>query len=100
MRTQVRPQCRDPCRFRNLHEADFYLDFRGVPLKKVLRIAAGIGLILIGIVGLILPVMPGWIFIIPGLVILGEYFPPARRLVDWLKARFDDAREAALGKKS
>ena len=69
-------------------------------MRKVLRIAAGIGLILIGIVGLILPVMPGWVFIIPGLVILGDYFPPARRLVDWLKARFDAAREAAGMKKA
>jgi len=69
-------------------------------LKKVLRIASGIGFVTLGIVGLIVPVMPGWIFLIPGLVILGEYFPPARRLVDWLKARFDEARGAALGKKS
>ena len=69
-------------------------------MRKVLRIAAGIGLIIIGIIGLILPVMPGWVFIIPGLVILGDYFPPAKRLVDWLKARFDQAREAAGMKKA
>lgn len=69
-------------------------------MRKVLRIAAGIGLILVGIVGLILPIMPGWVFIIPGLVILGDYFPPAKRLVDWLKARFDQAREAAGMKKA
>jgi uncharacterized membrane protein YbaN (DUF454 family) len=61
-------------------------------LKKILRIAAGIGLILIGIVGLILPVMPGWVFIIPGLVILSEHFEWAKRLTDWLKAKFADAR--------
>ena len=69
-------------------------------MKKVLRIASGTVLVVIGIVGLILPVMPGWIFLIPGLVILGEYFPPAKRLVDWLKTRFEEARETALGKKS
>ena len=58
-------------------------------LRKVFRIAAGVGLILIGIVGLILPVMPGWVFIIPGLVILGDYFPPIKRLLDWAKAKLE-----------
>lgn len=69
-------------------------------MKKVLRIASGTALVLVGIVGLIVPVMPGWIFLIPGLLILGEDFPPAKRAADWLKARFEAAREAALGKKS
>lgn len=49
---------------------------------------------LVGIVGLILPVMPGWIFVIPGLLILGDYFPPIRRLVEWAKARFAEADQA------
>lgn len=47
-------------------------------------------MVLLGIAGLILPIMPGWIFLIPGLIILGDYFPPAKRLVDWLKARYGD----------
>lgn len=58
-------------------------------MKKPLQIAAGVGLILIGIVGLILPVMPGWVFIIPGLVMLAEHFPSVRRLVDWAKAKLE-----------
>jgi uncharacterized membrane protein YbaN (DUF454 family) len=57
--------------------------------RKIWRISAGVGLILIGIVGLILPVMPGWVFIIPGLVILGDYFPPIKRLLDWAKAKLE-----------
>jgi uncharacterized membrane protein YbaN (DUF454 family) len=64
-------------------------------LKKVLRIAAGVGLVLIGIVGLILPVMPGWVFIIPGLVILADHSPRIRRLLEWAKAKFEDARSAS-----
>jgi len=47
----------------------------------------GLGLVILGILGLILPVMPGWIFLIPGLLILAEYFWPIRRLVDWAKAK-------------
>ncbi|HSB14395.1 MAG TPA: PGPGW domain-containing protein [Bryobacteraceae bacterium] len=56
-------------------------------MRKVLRPILGVSLVLVGIVGLILPVMPGWIFVIPGLVILGDYFPPVRRLLDWAKAK-------------
>lgn len=60
--------------------------------RAILRIGAGIALILVGIVGLILPIMPGWIFIIPGLVILADYFRPVRRLVDWAKAKYEAAK--------
>ncbi|MEZ5402557.1 MAG: PGPGW domain-containing protein [Bryobacteraceae bacterium] len=42
---------------------------------------------LLGVAGLLLPIMPGWVFLIPGLVILADYFPPIRRLVDWAKAK-------------
>lgn len=52
-----------------------------------LRIIAGFGLVLLGILGLILPVMPGWIFLIPGLMILAERFPAVRRLLDWAKEK-------------
>ncbi len=41
----------------------------------------------LGIIGLILPVMPGWVFLIPGLVILSDYFTWARRLVVWAKRK-------------
>lgn len=63
-------------------------------MRKILRIATGVGFILIGIVGLIMPIMPGWIFIIPGLMILSEYSKTCARLLAWVKARFQDARQA------
>jgi uncharacterized membrane protein YbaN (DUF454 family) len=56
-------------------------------VKAAFRIASGIFLVLLGIIGLILPIMPGWIFLIPGLVILGDYFPPIKRLVEWAKRK-------------
>ena len=56
-------------------------------LKSALRIGLGIFLVLLGVLGLILPIMPGWVFLIPGLVILGEYFPPIQRLVEWAKRK-------------
>jgi hypothetical protein len=66
-------------------------------MKKIVKIGVGLGLILIGIIGLILPVMPGWAFIIPGLIILAEYFPVVRRLLDWAKFRIEDVRTRTGG---
>jgi uncharacterized membrane protein YbaN (DUF454 family) len=63
-------------------------------LRAILRIVSGIGLVIIGIIGLILPVMPGWIFLIPGLVILADYFPPVRRLLDWAKAKMESVKNS------
>lgn len=56
-------------------------------MRHALRVSLGIGLVLLGIAGLILPVMPGWVFLIPGLVILGDYFPPVKRLLHWAKEK-------------
>ncbi len=44
-------------------------------------------MVILGVLGLILPIMPGWIFLIPGLIILADYFPPIKRLVEWAKAK-------------
>ncbi|MBM3724961.1 MAG: hypothetical protein FJW40_06015 [Acidobacteria bacterium] len=60
-------------------------------MRKILRLLLGFGLVLLGIIGLIAPVMPGWVFLIPGLVILGDYFPPVKRLVDWAKEKYEVA---------
>lgn len=67
-----------------------------VVVRKTLRLFSGFALVLIGIVGLILPIMPGWIFVIPGLLILSEYFPPVKRLVEWAKRQ---AARATRGNK-
>jgi len=62
-------------------------------LKKILRLLTGIGLLLIGLAGLLLPILPGWLFIIPGLIILADYFPPIRRLVDWAKSKMEGLKK-------
>jgi len=54
---------------------------------KCLRIISGFLLVLVGIIGLIMPIMPGWIFLIPGLVILGEHFVWAKKLTEWAKRK-------------
>jgi hypothetical protein len=58
--------------------------------KNVFKIVSGIVLILIGLVGLVMPIMPGWVFIIPGLVILGEYFRPIKRLLHWARTKLEE----------
>jgi uncharacterized membrane protein YbaN (DUF454 family) len=56
-------------------------------LKKWIRISIGLVFIFLGILGALLPIIPGFVFLIPGLVILADYFPPARRILDWAKAK-------------
>jgi uncharacterized membrane protein YbaN (DUF454 family) len=58
--------------------------------KTVFRVILAICMILVGIVGLILPIMPGWVFIIPGLIILGDYFPPIRRLLALARRKLEE----------
>jgi uncharacterized membrane protein YbaN (DUF454 family) len=57
---------------------------------RILHFVSGIGLVILGIIGLILPIMPGWVFLIPGLIILADFFPPIHRLVQWGKSRMED----------
>lgn len=64
-------------------------------MRKIWRISLGVGLVLLGILGGLLPVIPGFLFGIPGLIILAEYFPWAQKILDWFKSRYAEAREAA-----
>ncbi len=57
------------------------------PVRRILRLLAGIGLCILGIIGWLLPVMPGWAFMIPGLIILSDFFPPLRRALHWARDR-------------
>ena len=54
-------------------------------MLRLLRVVAGFAMLLVGVAGLILPIMPGWIFVIPGLIMLGREFRWARRMLDWAK---------------
>jgi uncharacterized membrane protein YbaN (DUF454 family) len=54
---------------------------------KGLRLAGGLVLTFVGVLGVVLPVMPGWIFLIPGLMLLSSHFPWARRLLERVRPR-------------
>ncbi len=66
-------------------------------MKGVIRIVLGVFLVILGIAGLILPIMPGWVFLIPGLVILGDYFPPLNRLLRWARRKVEKGATPAGG---
>lgn len=56
-------------------------------LRKTFEIAAGIILVILGLIGGLIPVLQGWVFGIPGLILLAKHFKWARRLLDWAKSK-------------
>jgi len=63
-------------------------------LKDSLRIALGIILVIIGAIGALIPIFQGWMFGVPGLIILAEYFPPLKKLVDWAKKKYKNQKDS------
>ena len=55
--------------------------------KRYLHISFGVLLVAIGLIGGLIPVFQGWVFGIPGLIILSKYFPKINRLVSWAKRK-------------
>ena len=50
------------------------------PITKTIRVIVGIVLILIGLIGGLIPIFQGWIFGLPGLMLLGSVFPSVKRM--------------------
>ena len=61
-------------------------------MKHTLRITFGIILVIIGMIGGLIPIFQGWIFGIPGLIILADYFPPVKRLLNWAKKKSQSSK--------
>ena len=82
-----------------------------VPFKAVLRFIAhngkrifvtiaGVVVLLIGLAGLLLPVLPGWALIFVGLGILATEYVWAQRLLRIAKEKATTAKDKVLRKKS
>ena len=56
-------------------------------VRDIIKISLGVVLIIIGLIGGLIPIFQGWVFGIPGLIIIANYFPPAKRLLRWIKKR-------------
>ena len=52
-------------------------------IRDALKISLGIILVIIGLIGGLIPIFQGWIFGIPGLIILANYFPPIKHFLHW-----------------
>jgi uncharacterized membrane protein YbaN (DUF454 family) len=57
------------------------------PWVRLVRWVSGIALLLLGITGLILPIMPGWVFILPGIALLGTVTPRVRLFLRAIRNR-------------
>ena len=62
-------------------------------MRNTLRITLGFLLVIIGLIGGLIPIFQGWVFGIPGLVILADYFPPVKRILDWAKSKYGNERD-------
>ena len=56
-------------------------------MRRWVRIAAGMTMVTAGLVGLALPILPGRVWLIPGLMLLAREFTWAKQVLEWLKAR-------------
>lgn len=54
---------------------------------KIVAISVGSSLILLGIAGLFLPILQGWLMIFAGLALLGPHSRWARQIMAWLKEK-------------
>ena len=58
------------------------------PLQRVATISLGWAFVLVGIVGLLLPVVPGGLLIVLGALMLDSQHPWLRRVLEKCRARF------------
>ena len=50
------------------------------PVTKTIRVIIGTILIIIGLIGGLIPIFQGWVFGIPGLMLLGSVFPSIKKV--------------------
>ena len=62
-------------------------------MRHTFRITLGFLLVIIGLIGGLIPIFQGWVFGIPGLVILDDYLPPVKRMLDWANSKYGNERD-------
>jgi uncharacterized membrane protein YbaN (DUF454 family) len=65
-------------------------------MNHILRTIIGVGLLVLGVIGTLLPVVPGFVFFAAGIAVLGtdhaivrRFLPYVRRLGAWLRERLE-----------
>jgi uncharacterized protein len=69
--------------------------FKNRQMTHFLRIACGWSFIVLGVVGLFLPLLQGVLFLVVGITLLAPYVPLFSRLREWLARRFPRAGKMA-----
>ena len=64
------------------------------PLINTVKTIVAIILIIIGLIGGLIPIFQGWVFGIPGLMLLGSVFPSVKR---WTKKMIVKAKRRVKG---
>ena len=59
-------------------------------ILDIFKVTLGIILIVIGFIGGLIPIFQGWMFGIPGLMLLGSVFPPVK---SWTKNIIEKAKD-------
>ena len=67
---------------------------QGIKESRLLRIGAGTILLLLGLAGLLLPILPGWLLIFVGLSLLGVRIPYADRLLTYARGKLSRQKAA------
>lgn len=62
------------------------------PTRAFVEIVAGVCLLGVGAFASFVPVVPGWLFVVPGLILLAAWFRPVRAMVSWLLGRATSMR--------
>lgn len=57
-------------------------------MLRLIRLAAGFTLIFLGLIGLFLPILQGWLFLGLGTAMLSRDLPIVKRFVDRIRARY------------
>ena len=57
----------------------------------------GLTLLAIGVAGLVLPILQGWVFILAGLAVLSSHSVRARTALEWLKDKGRAVKTRVVG---
>ncbi len=66
--------------------------WRYIEARRALRLVLGLILLVIGLVGLLMPILPGWLLIFVGLAVLGVKLPFLERIKDWARRKAAEKR--------
>ena len=62
-------------------------------MKQIVRLSLGTVLLLLGMAGMVLPVLQGWLFLALGALVLSVDIPIFDRLVRWIENRVPQVKK-------